>query len=458
MRLLVMLFTLFVVLGCSMSQEPLYLQEDAPLETRVEDALSRLTLDEKIDLIHAQSKFSSKGVARLGIPENWLSDGPFGVREENLWDKWGKAGWTNDACTALPTLTCLAATWNPELSYSYGKVLGEEARYRNKNVILGPGVNMFRTPLNGRNFEYMGEDPYLASEMVVPYIKGVQESKVAACVKHFALNNQETYRSKINVNVDDRTLYEIYLPAFKAAVLKGGVWSVMASYNRYKGQFCCHNEYLINDILKGEWGFDGVVVSDWGGTEDTMQAIKNGLDMEFGTGTDGMTVDSNNPYDAYFLAEPYKKLIKEGHVGTDELDDKARRVLRMIFRTNMAKDRPNGSFISEEHFKTCYDIAKEGVVLLKNDGLLPVVPSDYKTILIVGDNASRTLSNAGGSSALKPAKEVLTLDAIRKAVSDKAEVSYARGYQAYMPGYEPENMKSMRDEAIAAARHVDLCR
>ena len=435
---------------------PVYLNENAPIEDRVEDALSRLTLDEKIDLIHAQSKFSSKGVARSGIPENWLSDGPFGVREENLWDKWGKAGWTNDACTALPTLTHLAATWNPDMAYLYGKVLGEEARYRNKNVILGPGVNMFRTPLNGRNFEYMGEDPYLASVMAVPYIKGVQESKVAACVKHFALNNQEANRSRINVVVDDRALYEIYLPAFKAAVREGGVWSVMGAYNRYKGQFCCHNEYLLNDILKGEWGFDGVVVSDWGGTEETMQAITNGLDLEFGTGTDGMTVDSDNPYDAYFMADPYKTLIQEGKVGTEELDDKVRRVLRMIFRTTMAPDRGYGSFISDEHFDACRKIADEGVVLLENDGILPLKVSDYDTILVVGDNSSRTLSNAGGSSALKPAREVLAFDAIRKYVGDRAVVKYARGYQAYMPGYEPDDPRELRNEAVEMAKEADI--
>ena len=452
-RLIIILFLSFLLAGCG---TPVYLDGHAPIEERVEDALKRLTLDEKIDLIHAQSKFSSKGVPRLGIPENWLSDGPFGVREENLWDKWGKAGWTNDACTALPTLTHLAATWNPELSLIFGQVLGEEARYRNKNVILGPGVNMFRTPLNGRNFEYMGEDPYLASEMVVPYIKGVQKSKVAACVKHFALNNQEAHRSAINVVVDDRALYEIYLPAFKAAVQKGGVWSVMGSYNRYRGQYCCHNQYLLNDILKGEWDFDGVVVSDWGGCEDTMQAVTNGLDMEFGTGTDGMTVDSSNPYDAYYMAEPYKKLIKEGAVGTEELDDKVRRVLRMIFRTNMAADRPYGSFVSPEHFDACRRIAQEGVVLLENDGFLPLKAGDHRTILVVGDNAGRTLSNAGGSSAVKPAKEVLTLDAIRECVGDSAEVRYVRGYKAFMPDYEPTDMDQLRCEAVEAARKADV--
>lgn len=456
MRLYVFLFVLALAFGCGTLRKPLYLMDDAPLEDRVEDALSRLTIDEKIDLIHAQSKFSSKGVPRLGIPENWLSDGPFGVREENLWDKWGKAGWTNDSCTALPPLTCLAATWNPDLSFLYGKVLGEEARYRNKNVILGPGVNMFRTPLNGRNFEYMGEDPCLASKMVVPYVKGVQKSKVAACVKHFALNNQEANRSKINVEVDDRALYEIYLPAFKAAVQEGGAWCVMGAYNRYKGQFCCHNRYLINDILKGEWGFDGAVISDWGGTEDTFQAIKNGLDLEFGTGTDGMAVDSDNPYDAYFMAAPYRKLLKDGSVGTEELDDKVRRVLRMIFRTNMAKDRPYGSFVSDEHYQACYDIAAEGVVLLKNDGILPVRAQDYNRILVVGDNAARTLSNAGGSSALKPAKEILVLDAIRNNPDAERKIVYFPGYKAYMPGCEPDDIEKLRHDAVEAAKDADL--
>lgn len=245
------------------AQTPLYLDADQPITKRVEDALSRMTLEEKVAMIHAQSKFSSPGVPRLGIPEVWTSDGPHGVRAEVYWDEWNMAGWTNDSCTAFPALTCLAATWNPRMAALFGKSIGEEARYRNKNILLGPGVNIYRTPLNGRNFEYMGEDPYLASEMVVPYVKGVQSNGVAACVKHFALNNQEINRGHVNVIVDDRALREIYLPAFKAAVKQGGAWAIMGSYNRYKGQHCCHNEYLLKDILKGEWGFDGAVLSDW---------------------------------------------------------------------------------------------------------------------------------------------------------------------------------------------------
>ena len=231
----------------------------------MEDTLSRLTLEEKVALTHAQSSFVRRASHAWAFPEFWMTDGPHGIRPEVLWDEWEQAGWTNDSCVAFPALTCLAASWDPEIARLYGKSIGEEARYRNKTVLLGPGVNIYRSPLNGRNFEYMGEDPYLAGKMVVPYVQGVQQNGVAACVKHYALNNQEVNRHTTNVIVDDRALYEIYLPAFKAAVQEGNAWAIMGSYNLYKNQHGCHNQYLLNDILKGEWGFDGVVVSDWGG-------------------------------------------------------------------------------------------------------------------------------------------------------------------------------------------------
>ena len=266
-------FILAASLGLpALSQTPVYLDETKPLEERVKDALSRMTLEEKVKMCHAQSKFSSPGVPRLGIPEIWMSDGPHGVREEIQWNSWNVASWTNDSCTAFPALTCLAATWNPDMSALYGKAIGEEARYREKDVLLGPGVNIYRTPLNGRNFEYMGEDPYLASVMVVPYIQGVQKNGVAACVKHYALNNQELWRGHINVELSDRALQEIYLPAFKAAVMQGHVWSIMGSYNKVRGQHACHNELLLQRILKKDWRFDGVVITDWGGAHDTREA------------------------------------------------------------------------------------------------------------------------------------------------------------------------------------------
>ena len=291
---------------------PVYLDDSKPLEERVEDALSRMTLREKINIIHAQSKFSSPGVPRLGIPEIWCTDGPMGVRPEVLWDEWEQASWTNDSCTAMPALTALAATWNPEMAKLYGKTIGEEARFRNKSVLLGPGINIYRTPLNGRNFEYMGEDPYLTSKMTVPYVKGVQDNGVAVCVKHFALNNNEINRHTSNPIVDDRTLYEIYLPAFKAAATEGGAWSFMGGYNLFRGEHASYNPILMNDILKGEWGFDGAVISDWGAVHDTRTAVTGGLDMEFGSWTNGLTNGRSNAYDNYFLAEPYLKGIQDG--------------------------------------------------------------------------------------------------------------------------------------------------
>lgn len=428
-KLLLSLTLMTASVTVAYSSVPVYLDETRAIDERVEDALSRMTTEEKVAMLHAQSKFSSAGVPRLGIPEFWTTDGPHGIRPEVLWDEWDQAGWTNDSCVAFPALTCLAATWNPDMALLYGKNIGEEARYRKKDILLGPGVNIYRTPLNGRNFEYMGEDPYLASKMVVPYIKGVQSNGVATCVKHYALNNHEVNRHTTNAIVDDRALYEIYLPAFKAAVQEGGAWTIMGSYNLYKDQHVCHNQYLLNDILKGEWGFDGVVVSDWGGTHDTGQAIANGLDMEFGSWTNGLSNGASNAYDNYYLAMPYLKLIKEGNVGTKELDDKVRRILRLAFRTTMNTRRPFGSLCSPEHIAAARNIGVEGIVLLKNDrNTLPINPDRVKKIAVIGENALKMMTVGGGSSSLKVKYELSPLDGIRKRFGDKAEIVYARGY------------------------------
>lgn len=447
---------------------PVYLDDTKPIEERVEDALSRMTVEEKVAFIHAQSKFSSPGVPRLGIPENWMTDGPHGIRAEVMWDEWYGANWTNDSCIAFPALTCLAATWNPEMSALYGKSIGEEARYRNKNVLLGPGVNIYRTPLNGRNFEYMGEDPYLASIMVVPYIQEVQKNGVAACVKHFALNNQEIGRHVVNVHVDDRALHEIYLPAFKASVHEGGAWSIMGSYNKYKGEHCCHNQYLLNDILKRDWAFDGVVVSDWGGTHDTREAIFNGLDMEFGSWTDGLSFGASNAYDNYHLANPYLELLRKGEVSTTELDDKVRRILRLTFRTTMDRNRPYGSFGTEEHALAGRKIAQEGIVLLQNNNrVLPIDLNKAQHILVVGENAVKRMTIGGGSSSLKVKYEVSPLEGIQARAGATAKVSYAKGYaspavkeqdvkDAKAPKAEAIDYVALRDEAVAAAKLADM--
>ena len=431
--------TIWAVLSCGQAERkaetPVYLDESRPLEERVEDALSRMTLEEKVKILHAQSKFSSAGVPRLGIPDLWTTDGPHGIRPEVLWDEWSQAGWTNDSCVAFPALTCLAATWSEEMSALYGKSIGEEARYREKDVLLGPGVNIYRTPLNGRNFEYMGEDPYLASRMVVPYIQEVQKNGVAVCVKHFALNNQESLRHQYDAIIDDRTLNEIYLPAFKAAVQEGGAWSIMGAYNLYKGQHLCHNQYILNDILKKDWGFDGAVISGWGGCHDTDQAITNGLDLEFGTWTDGLTMGATNGYDAYYLADPYLERLRDGRASEDVLNEKARRVLRLNFRTAMRKDKPNGSLCSPEHYDAARRIADEGIVLLKNnDNVLPISRKAGSRILVVGENAVKMMTVGGGSSSLKVQREVLPLDGIRAAAGEGVTVEFERGYVGDISG------------------------
>ena len=443
------------------AETPLYLNPDAPIEDRVEDALSRMTLEEKVALCHAQSKFSSAGVPRLGIPELWMSDGPHGVRPEINWNDWGHAGWTNDSVTAFPALTALAATWNPALSAAYGKNVGEEARYREKDVLLGPGVNIYRTPLNGRNFGYMGEDPYLASVMVVPYVQELQKNGVAACVKHFALNNQERWRGNINVDVSDRALYELYLAAFKAAVQQGGAWTVMGAYNKVWNQHCCHNKRLLEDILRGEWGFDGAVITDWGGAHDTREAALNGLDIEMGSFTNGLTSESEFTYNDYYLARPFLELIRKGEVPESVADDKARRILRLIFRTAMNTRKPFGSLHSPEHYAAAKAIGDESIVLLKNSGILPLDPAAGKRILVVGDNATRVLTNGGGSSELKVKDYISPLDAIT-AVFGADNVDYARGYAAGPPMYDRDEpvpaavQDSLRAEAVARAAKADV--
>lgn len=453
--------------GALPAQTPVYLDDSQPIEARVKDALSRMTLEEKVALCHAQSKFSSAGVPRLGIPEIWMSDGPHGVRAEINWNDWGYANWTNDSITAFPALTCLAATWNPEMSAKYGKAIGEEARYREKDVLLGPGVNIYRTPLNGRNFEYMGEDPYLASVMCVPYIQEVQKNGVAVSVKHYALNNQELWRGHIDVELSDRALYEIYLPAFKAAVCQGGAWTVMGAYNKIRGQHACHNELTLNKILKGDWKFDGVVVTDWGGAHDTYEAAMNGLDIEMGSYTNGLTSESAFTYNDYYLANPYLQMLKSGKVPMSTIDDKASRILRLIFRTAMNRQKPYGSVATPEHYAAAREIGNEGIVLLKNapvskkeSALLPIDASRYNRILVVGDNAVRLLNQGGGSSELKVKDMVSPFDGLRELYGDK--VVYTQGYAAGRPMYGradeiPQAVTdSLRNRAVEMAREADL--
>ena len=445
------------------AQTPVYLDPSKDIEARVEDALSRMTLAEKIDVIHAQSKFSSAGVKRLGLPDFWTDDGPHGVRPDVLWDEWEQAGQTNDSCVAFPALTCLAASWNPDCARAYGHALGEEALYRGKGMILGPGVNIYRTPLGGRNFEYMGEDPYLTSRIVVPYVQGLQSCGVASCVKHYCLNNDEQYRHQVNVIISDRALHEIYLPGFEAAVKEGKAWGIMGAYNLYKDEHNCHNQYTLNKILKHDWGFDGVVVSDWGGAHNMDQAVKNGLDMEFGTWTDGLTMGATNAYDMYYLSKGYQKAILEGKYTTKELDEKVRRVLRLFFRTTMNKQKPYGFLCSESHYEVAQQVAAEGIVLLQNEGnVLPIKP-EGKKILVVGENAIKMMTVGGGSSSLKAQHEISPLQGLQMRLKGKAAVEFARGYVGDVSGdyngvTTGQNLKDDRAPEVLLAEAVEMAK
>ena len=442
----------------SATQAQTYLDPQAPVEERVEDALRRMTTREKIAVLHAQSKFTSAGVPRLGIRQLNMDDGPHGVREELEWNTWSPARWTNDSIVAFPSLTCLAATWNRDLSTAYGNAVSEEFAFRGKDMMLGPGVNIARTPLNGRAFEYMGEDPLLAGEMVVPYIVAAQKNGVACCLKHFVLNDQETDRFGVNVNVSERAMREIYLAPFQRAVEKAKVWSIMGSYNLWKGVHCCHNDELLNGILKGEWGWDGALVSDWGGTTNTMQAATEGLDIEMGTYTDGKLRESEFGYDDYYLARPFRQLIETGKLPMSVLDEKVRRVLRLIFRTAMNPHKVIGSQCSEAHYEACRQIGEEGIVLLRNN-ILPLDLSQYKNILVVGENATRSLTLGGGSSELKALHDVSPLEALK---AECPAISYAQGYVSGRAIYDKvdpvpaEKNEQLQAEALEKAANADL--
>ncbi|RAW00060.1 glycoside hydrolase family 3 C-terminal domain-containing protein [Pseudochryseolinea flava] len=418
-------------------------------EEKIDSLISELTIEEKVALIHSESSFASGGVKRLGIPHWVMSDGPHGVRKEHGTDYVPDEG-VADSITYLPVGVALASTWNPELGYQYGEVLGSEANARGKDVILGPGINIIRTPVNGRNFEYLSEDPYLISKMVVGYIKGVQDQGISACVKHFAANNQETQRTQVDVYMSERALREIYLPGFKAAVQDAEVNTLMGAYNKFRGQYCTHNDYLVNTILKGEWGFKGVVMSDWGAVHNTMEAINNGTDVEMGT---DLSLGSNPNYGKYFLGDTVVSLVNSGKVDVKIIDDKVRRILRMMYKTNMFGKRQSGAFNTKEHQATALKIAEEAIVLLKNDNILPLKRESVKTIAVIGANATRKHAGAGGSSQVNAKYEVTPLEGIQKLLGDKVVVKYAAGYEI---SKEAKANPALIQEAAKLAASADV--
>ena len=410
-------------------------KEKVQMEKRIEKLIKKMTLEEKVGLLHGNSKFYVAGVERLGIPEWSLSDGPHGVRAEINRHDWAYAGWTNDSASYFPTGTAFAAAWNPELAYRRGEVLGEEARWRKKDVLLGPGVNIIRSPLCGRNFEYMSEDPYMNSVLAVAYIKGLQSRDVACSVKHFAVNNQETNRTTVDVECSERALREIYLPAFKAAVQEGGALTVMAAYNKFRGEFCAENNYLVRKILRNEWGFDGVYVTDWGAAHSTVPSMEAGLDLEMGTLID--------KYEDWYYANPLIEAVKSGKVPMSLVDEKVGDVLRVMIKTNVLDPKKRfgpGSMNTKEHHQATYDAAAEAIVLLKNqNNLLPLDFSSIKSLAVIGDNATRKHSNGGLSSEIKAVYEVTPLGALRAKWGDKVDIRFAQGYEKLSTFVEGSN-------------------
>jgi len=388
-------------------------------EKKINEILCEMTLEEKVAMCHANSKFYSNGVERLCIDELAMMDGPHGVRSEPERHTWACLNREEDKCTYLPTETALAATFIPNLAKRFGETLGSEARYRGKDIILGPGVNIIRTPLCGRNFEYMSEDPCLISKMAPRLVEGIESQDVAACVKHYALNNQELDRSGTNPIVSKRALNEIYLKGFKSAIIDGGASSVMGAYNKHQGQHLCHNKYLVNDILKGEWGFKGVYLTDWAGCHDTDEAIFNGLDIEMGT---------NKPYNEYYLADAFLEKARQSEEVRQLLEDKVRRILRLMFSINkLNKNRKKGELNTPEHQRTAYDIAAEGMVLLKNDNaVLPIRQKKNKKIIVLGPNADKVHSEGGSSSGVRTVYEITPLEGIKTKLSGNYEIEYVQ--------------------------------
>jgi beta-glucosidase len=426
------------------------------IDQKIAQVIKKMTLAEKIEILHGNALFSSAGVKRLGIPELTCDDGPLGVREEVLRFDWKSANWTTDSATFLPNGSAIAATWNPAMAREYGVVLGEEANARKKIVMLAPAFNICRVPLNGRTYEYYSEDPFLNAQLAVQAVQGIQSQHVAACIKHYAVNNQEVNRNTVNAIVDERALREIYLPAFKAAVQKGNAYTLMSAYNKVNGYWCAENDFLLNKVLKKEWGFKGAVISDWGGTHNTVASANSGLDIEMG---------SSGPYDQWYFAKPLLAAVKAGKVSVKTIDEKVRRILWVMYQTSMSANHPAGKISTPAHSQSAYNIASQSIVLLKNDKfLLPLKTKSIKSIAVIGDNATRTFALGGFGAGVKAKYEITALAGLKAKLGNTADIRFAQGYRAnYLASQTPAQNagydkpdKALIDEAVALAKTTDV--
>lgn len=431
-------------------------------DTEIDGIISKMTLEEKINMLHAKHMFVSAGIERLGIADMKYADGPFGIREEMQPDGWMPLGWVNDKATFFPTGSALAATWSPELAYAYGAAMAKEARLRGKDMLLGPAINIQRIPTGGRTYEYLSEDPFLSSRLSVGYTRGVQDNGVAVCLKHYALNNQENNRGTVNVIVGERAMREIYLAPFRAAVEEADAYGVMAAYNKVDGWWCAENDMLLNRILRNEWGFAGMVISDWGGTHSTVNSIVNGLNVEMP--------------DKKYLGQALLDSVKAGEVSEELIDKRVREILRVRLAIKpVPESEANREMTSQPpQQKVAYEVASRSIVMLKNDGVLPLKLENKPVIAVIGANATQKMASGGLGAGVKALYEVTPLEGLTKKIGDKAEIIYVKGYEPVQYNWAdrfrkptPEELekeaqakeataRKLADEAVKVAAEADL--
>lgn len=466
------------VLFCNCKGDPTLSRDvknhDDPLmqnEKKITQIINKMTLEEKVAMLHGKHMFTSEGVPSQGIADMVYADGPFGIREEMEPHSWNSIHMTTDSATFFPTGSALAATWSTELAYKYGTGMAREARLRGKDMILGPAINIQRIPTGGRTYEYLSEDPYLSAQLSVGYTLGVQDNGVAVCIKHFALNNQETNRGSVNVIVSPRAMREIYLVPFEAAVVDGNAYGVMSAYNKINGYWCAENDELLNQILRKDWGFKGMVISDWGGTHSTVGSVKAGLNVEM----------PNQQY----LGPALLDSVKSGAVAESVIDERVREILRVRMVIDpVPEDKANKEMTAKpEQAHIAYEVATQSIVLLKNEGgLLPIDLNKVKTIAVIGDNADKIMATGGVGAGVKALYEITPIAGLRNRIGDKARIVYAQGYTsqqarggfggfgggfggfgrrggAQTPAAAPkpdDTAKKLQDEAVKVAKDADL--
>ncbi|HAH23907.1 MAG TPA: glycosyl hydrolase [Prolixibacteraceae bacterium] len=412
----ILVFAILAIPLAGFSSEKTHRSALLQYDQQIDGIISQMTLEEKVNMLHAKHMFTSAGIERLGIADMIYADGPFGIREEMQPDGWAGLGWDTDKATFFPTGSALAATWSPELAYSYGTGMAREAKLRGKDMLLGPAINIQRIPTGGRTYEYLSEDPFLSSKLAVGYTKGVQDNGIAVCVKHFALNNQENNRGTVNVVIGERAMREIYLPPFRATVEEGDAYGFMSAYNKIGGKWCAENEMLLNKILRQEWGFAGMVISDWGGTHSTVGSVKSGLNVEMP--------------DKKFMGKALMDSVKAGLVAEDIVNQRVREILRVRLAIKAVPENEANKQITSQpaQQKIAYEVASKSIVLLKNDGILPLQLKNKPVIAVIGANATQIMASGGLGAGVKTLYEVTPLEGLKKKLEGKAEIIFAKGY------------------------------